>query len=186
MCSGSGCSQSLRNEGCANVLEWPLIRADECIRVWLSAVPVCDPEVATETGTAASLMAPPARGQLGSSAMSDGGVSTSSGGPSCVVGRRVCLRLGIVTHPGGWVHGCVCFALVVNGYMVGAFKASVVGSGAVRAFAHLLMPVLLQLVVPQVVRCVDWKLRWLVMISMAMAVLCSVGLLLAEGACCKC
>ena len=76
----------------------------------------------TAAAAAASLMAPPARGQLGSSAMSDGGVSTSSGGPSCVVGRRVCLRLGIVTHPGGWVHGCVCFALVVNGYMVGAFK----------------------------------------------------------------
>ena len=93
-------------------------------RAKLSAVPVCAPEVATETGTAARLMARPAPsvGQLGSSARCDGGVSTSSGGPSCVVGRRVCLRLGIVTHPGGWVHGCVCFALVVNGYMVGAFK----------------------------------------------------------------
>ena len=86
---------------------------------------------------------------------------------------------------------CVFFtamagAVVVHGYMVGAFKASVVGGGAVRAFAHLLMPVLLLVVVQQVVRCVDWKLRWLVIILMAMAVLCSVGLLLAGGACCKC
>ena len=48
------------------------------------------------------------------------------------------------------------------------------------------MPVLLLVVVQQVVRCVDWKLRWLVIILMAMAVLCSVGLLLAGGACCKC
>ena len=35
--------------------------------------------------------------------------------------------------------------------------------------------VLLLLMVQQVVRCVDWKLRWLVMISIAMKVLCSVG-----------
>ena len=81
---------------------------------------------------------------------------------------------------------CVFFtamagAVVVHGYMVGAFKASVVGGGAVRAFAHLLMPVLLLVVVQQVVRCVDWKLRWLVIILMVMAVL-----LLAGGACCKC
>jgi hypothetical protein len=64
-------------------------------RAKLSAVPVCAPEVATETGTAARLMARPAPsvGQLGSSARCDGGVSTSSGGPSCVVGRCAVLSM---------------------------------------------------------------------------------------------
>ena len=139
------------------------------MRVWLSAVPVCDPEVATETGTAASLMAPPARGQLGSSGMSDGGVSTSSGGPSCVVGRRVCLRwrrmdafvwnrlltsrwwlceqvapmrLGI-GHTSGWMGVCACLLRVGGQCLHGSKSTGVAGGGAARApdarVAQLLM-----------------------------------------------
>ena len=76
--------------------------------------------------------------------MSDGGVSTSSGGPPRVL--SMASQMVGNGRSSVWMGArvCVCASrrwLVVDGYMVGAFKATgVVGGGAVCVFAHLLMP----------------------------------------------